>query len=635
MVARLDQQFLWDREALQPELRKFTQAVESRLKPLDDKIVDYDVVVGQLTATGLDRVNEILIPAVQSVIDLTDLGFMTASSTSYSVALDMGTATWVIDAGPQRTNFRPTPWVYVQHNEVLGDWAVGRLLSYDHVTGELELNIEFIPVGADPGPHVNWTLSMSPAATPTLLSEVPTATDLNAKYADILVKWAAAVAAASAAAASAAAAATFDPSVYYTKTAADARYYTQTVLDAALSGKSATGHTHVAANITDFNAAADARVALAPSFSIGDTLFTMRNPGANWLLCDGSIQTTATYTALQALLLNKFAVFDTPTTPTVPAGGYSNMIWEPSVSLFIAAGSNGGAGALSTSPDGITWTSRDTTAAMIWAAATRGSVMMVAHKVAASGEVKTSSNGTSWTSQTNIAFSTNTLTWLTSVGSTWVAIGQVAECKTSGNDGTTWTTRTIPYSGETPSGNIPTAASSGSIIVLMTSLSGIWHTSTDGITWTRRTGGSWGANSQVRYVGGTFIVYGPAAAGRAKFYTSTDGINWTTRYIPLSLALSNVALVFVGYINPVFAFTQISGIASPEIFLTTDFIQFRRNKAITWAVVGTPPPVAESASVLIYGSTIQRIVFDHNTATQFKLPDVVTDVAVPRWIKAL
>lgn len=663
-IARLDEQFTWDRQALQPELRKFTQAVESRLKPLDDKIVNYDVVVGQLTATGLDRVNEILIPAVQSVIDLTDLGFMTAPST-YSVALDTGPATWVIDAGPQRTNFRPTPWVYIQHNEVLGDWAVGRLVAYDHVSGVLELNIEFIPVGADPGPHVNWTLSMSPAATPTLLSEVPTAADLNAKYADVLIKWAATVAAASAAAASAAAAATFDPSFYYTKTAADARYYTQTqadaryytitVMDAALAGKAASSHTHVAANITDFNAAADARVALSPAFVIGDTLSTIRNPGGNYLAMDGSVQTTASFTALQALLGNTYAQFSVPTLPTVPTGVYHSAVYEPSIPIWVISGANGAAGTIASSTDTTTWTSRDTTATTNWTAlATKGSKIMVA---AVGGAAKTSTNGTTWTGVTAIGFSADALgTFYGSLlwsGTQWVVFGDGIgagtnpEIKVSANDGTSWTAKTsaLVLATETPAD----AATNGSGLIVQISSTNVWQHSTDnGNTWARHTGGLWSnVNASLRCINNTFIITAQST-GRCTIYTSTDGVTWTEIFIPASLVppggtstLSQAVLL--GYMAPLYVFGSIVGPNSSfETIVTADFKRWRRvpNKLFT-AVGARSGAYATDGTTLVYipyNATIlvHKTSYNHTVASQFRLPDDRdAETLVPRWLKAL
>lgn len=654
-IARLDEQFTWDRQALQPELRKFTQAVESRLKPLDDKIVNYDVVVGQLTATGLDRVNEILIPAVQSVIDLTDLGFMTAPST-YSVALDTGPATWVIDAGPQRTNFRPTPWVYIQHNEVLGDWAVGRLIDYDHVSGVLELDIEFIPVGADPGPHVNWTLSMSPAATPTLLSEVPTAADLNTKYADVLVKWAATVAAASAAAASAAAAATFDPSSYYTKTAADARYYTQTqadaryytitVMDAALAGKAASSHTHVAANITDFNAAADARVALSPAFVIGDVIDTVRSPGANYLLLDGALYTTATYTALQALLGNKYARFNAPTLPTVPSGLYPRILYEPSLSLFIAAGHLSSAGALVTSPDAVTWTSRDTTASRAWhALASNGTKLMIADQTAPA-PIKTSTNGTTWSAGTNITFAADILNAsyegaLLAAFSLWIAFGDdtgtvVPEIRTSVNDGSTWASQTSAFL----SGEIPGAAAFGNGIVVQLSITnaGVWQTSTNGTAWTRRTGGGWSVTGQsVRFVGGYFIIT-CQMAGRGAIFISTDGINWTKSLMPPGLVVpavgNTVNTSLIGYHAPLWAFS-VYGLNWVTL-VTSDLVRFRIavNPLIATGVAGGS--AASNGTIMAFSPAsmlINTTTFD-NSGSQFRVPLSVDDM-IPRWIKAL
>lgn len=654
---RLDAQFPWLHEHIQEELRRLMRVLEARFVPLEAVKADWLAETDQLISVGLQRINDALAPIVINIQSLSDLGFMTAPST-YSVELvSDANKTWIIDAGPQRDNFRPTPFVYIQDNNNIETWALGRLLGYNHTTGVLEVRIEYIGALAAPGPHTDWTISMSPAAVPAIYDVVNAASDIRDEIVDAQIDVHAdqvaaaasqsaaatsatnAAASASSASASAAAAATFNP----------ANFYTKTQDDALLAGKANTAHTHVAANITDFNAAADARIA-AQSLQIGDVLISARsNPGANYFLLDGSLHLITDAPALNTVLGNNYANLAAPTVPTLPTGSYPSIIWDSTLALFIAGGANVSNGALATAPSpGTTWTSRDTTLARKWyGLATRGGGNLLI--ASTSGEVKKSADGVTWTAATTILWSTNALNGtggtfyggaLVAVGSTWVAFGDGSsaplEIFTSINDGTSWTSRT---SALTP-GDLPgPAASSGSIIVqLARATNGVWQTSTDGITWTRRTGGLWlAANSVIRYTNGRFIISG-LTNGRGTIHVSTDGINWTMYIVPYQFSagdiVNNVSIFYlIGYVAPVYAF-QVLGALS-DTLLTTDFMRWRRCPTNLlpniYALNGT-----NDGTNLVFvtnSNVVQKTAFDHNIATQFRVP-LVDDAFIPRWIKA-
>jgi hypothetical protein len=150
------------------------------------------------------------------------------------------------------------------------------------------------------------------------------------------------------------------------------------------------------------------------------------------------------------------------TTPSFSRAIYAN-------GLFVVVGSGG---AVYSSPDGITWTFRNTGVTVSWRGVSHGSGVWVV--VGLGGVIRTSPDLVTWTPRTS--GTTSALISVTRGPTLFVAVGVSGVVRTSPN-GLDWTARTSPTTVQLNSvvwtGNFYIAAG----------VSGVYITSTDGITW--------------------------------------------------------------------------------------------------------------------------------------------------------
>lgn len=159
-LKRLDEEFeLKPGTQLLPYMKRLLPSLEGRFQSLENERKAYEDVVEDLRAVALNRINEILIPATQDIIEVTKFGFLLGPSSS-SVKLELGQKTFVINAGAQRDTFTPSPFLIIEHASVIDDYAIARLVDYDNVTGALMLNIT--AHHGNPGPHTDWMISSTP-----------------------------------------------------------------------------------------------------------------------------------------------------------------------------------------------------------------------------------------------------------------------------------------------------------------------------------------------------------------------------------------------------------------------------------------------------------------------------------------
>ncbi|MGJ7040499.1 hypothetical protein J2Y63_003764 [Shinella sp. BE166] len=234
--------------------------VDQRLAALEELRVSWESATDTLTRQGLARIDEVLAPAFQKIEDVLELGFMTASSsTSHTLALN-DELVFIVDEGARRELFQPTAFLAITRLATIADYALARLLSYNSTTGAL--TVEIISVAGNPGPHTDWEIGGLAAATvaqQALLGTVQTlagqvtsdkATVAADRATTVTAKNTAVSAAEDAeaskisAAASAAAAATWDPSGYYTISAANS------AISAAVSGEASARATAVSNEAT-------------------------------------------------------------------------------------------------------------------------------------------------------------------------------------------------------------------------------------------------------------------------------------------------------------------------------------------------------------------------------------------------
>lgn len=159
-LQRLDEQFdLKPGTQLLPYMQRLLPALEGRFQALEKERTTYDQVIQNVTDVALKRINDVLIPATEMITEVTQLGFLLAPSSS-SVLLEIGLKTFLVDEGPQRGSFTPSPYVLVERTVNITDYAIARMLSYSQLTGELILQIT--AWHGDPGPHTDWMISSTP-----------------------------------------------------------------------------------------------------------------------------------------------------------------------------------------------------------------------------------------------------------------------------------------------------------------------------------------------------------------------------------------------------------------------------------------------------------------------------------------
>ena len=257
----------------------------------------------------------------------------------------------------------------------------------------------------------------------------------------------------------------------------------------------------------------------------------------------------ASYPALVALLPTQFKMFLTSnTTVTFPAAvqwytvAYGGGVWVAgsyttgdtarstnNAATWSAGGANigssrgmaygaglffstSGGTSHSSSPDGVTWTTRTTPVSVTGVAFGGGIFAAVGSNAACS-----STDGITWTTRT---IPTGDWGAITYGGGLFVAIdrtgGAGVTTVVTSPDGINWTSRSLPNAVVCYS-----ITYGNGIFLLIPSTSTTVYTSPDGITWTNRTSTNHGNSAYVTFGDGVFGAYASST-----LYISTDGITW-------------------------------------------------------------------------------------------------------------
>ena len=227
------------------------------------------------------------------------------------------------------------------------------------------------------------------------------------------------------------------------------------------------------------------------------------------LLKDGSEYTKEQFPDLWDNYLSYDVIYSDWTTKTVGSKAYQAITYGDN--KFVAVGDFG---QISTSTDGIDWTTKSVGA--WYYAITYANNMFVA--VGANGQIATSTDGTNWKKQ---YVESNGYYAITYGDNKFVAVGQAGRITTS-TKGIDWTTKTV--------GDIQyNAITYGNNKFVAVGGLGQISTSPNGIDWTTQTVGS-DDYYAIAYGGGLFV-----AVGGSDFYgqiaTSTNGIDWETQTV--------------------------------------------------------------------------------------------------------
>lgn len=217
----------------------------------------------------------------------------------------------------------------------------------------------------------------------------------------------------------------------------------------------------------------------------------------------------------------------------------SQRVWLPitygnGIFAMFANDNATGTGGIMTSPDGTTWTSRNSPVAANFKGAAYGNGTYVSVWTSGgNGAVVYSADSITWTSPTSpnrqwqcVAFGGGVFTALSYLG------GTTGQAMTS-PDGINWTSR------NTSSDQDWRGICYGNGKFVAVCVGSVTMTSPDGITWTTGTcpTGSW---SRVAYGNGIYIaINGTVTTGQSMW--STDGLNWNQVTLPDALQMGSVS----------------------------------------------------------------------------------------------
>ena len=124
---------------------------------------DYEGAIRRFEELALARINEVLLPALEQITAAATLGFLLARSSTEGSLIADERIQFVVDEGPQRELFTPTPFVAVQRCSTTDDFAVGYVEAYDRASGYLLVKI--LTAYGSPGPFDDWVISAAPGVS--------------------------------------------------------------------------------------------------------------------------------------------------------------------------------------------------------------------------------------------------------------------------------------------------------------------------------------------------------------------------------------------------------------------------------------------------------------------------------------
>ncbi len=261
--------------------------------------------------------------------------------------------------------------------------------------------------------------------------------------------------------------------------------------------------------------------------------------------------------------------------------------------LFVGVGS----ATVVTSPDGITWTTRSVPNSNTWSSVTYGNGLFVA----VSDELITS----------NVMISSDGITWVNQVGSApsfwdvvtfgegkFVAVGGFAAMSSS--DGVAWRTSITTINSSLSS----VAYGKGIFVAVSDTASGnIVMTSTDGLTWTSRASAADNSWTSVTYGNGLFVAVSNTGTGN-RVMISPDGITWTSRTSAADLSWYRVT-----YGNGTFVATP-SGAGTTSVMLSVSVVASSSNSQLTLSFVNSADSDISTTTILRSTSPITETLVE-------------------------
>jgi|GEM_PF-6637422 len=118
------------------------QNIDLRLIGVEEKKASFEQAEQQILAVGLRRINETLTPAAEKIMNLSELGFMVASSEELVKPVDGQTLSLHLIKGAQSDLFTPSPFVALVRRSTPDVYAIGQLLHYDRDLARVDMLIQ-------------------------------------------------------------------------------------------------------------------------------------------------------------------------------------------------------------------------------------------------------------------------------------------------------------------------------------------------------------------------------------------------------------------------------------------------------------------------------------------------------------
>lgn len=163
-------------------LNRILAAIETRLRPLEDQKGALDLAIAQVRQLGLARINEILTPAIQSVLDIQGKGFLIARSSSDGLLGEGNILSLIVDDESERALFTPSPFTILSREATPDDYAIARTVAYDVETGEYLC--EVMTYAGDEGPHTDWVIGALAGSTIAMLAYLDEAREARSTAVD-------------------------------------------------------------------------------------------------------------------------------------------------------------------------------------------------------------------------------------------------------------------------------------------------------------------------------------------------------------------------------------------------------------------------------------------------------------------
>ncbi len=115
--------------------------IDSRLGTLEQAQPSLNDAINNLVSLGLDRINSALLPAFNQILEIQQMGFLSAPIAAGSNAVFATGATAVTISASYKQYFQPPPWVVLVRAANATDYCIAQVTGWNSATGGLLLTI--------------------------------------------------------------------------------------------------------------------------------------------------------------------------------------------------------------------------------------------------------------------------------------------------------------------------------------------------------------------------------------------------------------------------------------------------------------------------------------------------------------